>query len=113
MTHETRQILEIAPEAVDLFRRKIDNAGAFRVNSVVAAAAQLHGAHHVERSDGQYIRCSEGNASELCFGIRGGNAEAGQIQRITGHARPNAFSRLLLSKYRDARTELAQTVQSY
>src|SRR5919205_1061338 len=112
MTHEARQVLEVAPKVVDLFGRKINDASALRVNTVIAAAAELHRTHHVERSDGQHIRCSERDASELCFRISSGNAEARQIQRITNDARPHALSRLLLSKYRDTCGEFAQTVQS-
>src|SRR4029078_3318488 len=113
MAHEARQVLEVAPEVVDLFRRKIHDAVTFRVNALVATAAQLHCAHHVQRSDGHYIRCSERDASELCFRVSGGNSEAGEIYRITDDAGPHSLSRFLLSKDRDAGSDLAQTVQTY
>src|SRR6185369_10348785 len=113
MSHEARQVLKVAPEVVDLFGRKIDDACALRVNALIAAAAQLHRADHVERSNGHYIRCSERDAAELCFRVSGGNAEAGEINRIADDARPHALSRRLLSKDCDACADFAQTVQSY
>src|SRR5690349_13508430 len=113
MSHEARQIFEVAPEAVDLFGRKIYDTRSFCVNAVVTAVAELHCAHHVERGDGEHIRRSKRNTSQLRFGITRSNAEAGQIHRVTDYARPHSLSWFLLSKDRDAGADFAQTVQSY
>src|SRR6185369_4543278 len=87
MSHEARQIFEVAPEAVDLFGWSIHDAVTFSVNAVIAAAAELHCAHHVEGGDGEHVRGSKRDASQLCLGISGGNAEGGQIHRVTDDAR--------------------------
>src|SRR6185369_11404343 len=113
MAHKARQVFEVAPELIDLFRRKIYEACAFRLNAPVIAAAELHGADHVERSDGKYVRCRKRDASELCVRIGGGHTESSEIYRITDDARPHSLRRFLLSKDGDARTDFAQTVQSY
>src|SRR6185503_10635871 len=96
VAHETRQVLEVTPELVNLFGCAVHDTRAFRVYSAPAAIAQLHRAHNVERGDGEHVRRSERNASQLGFGISGGNAEARQIQCITDYARPHALRWFLL-----------------
>src|ERR1041384_7763248 len=109
MTHEARQVLEVTPELVNLFGCAIHDAGALRMNTSLAAIAQLHRAHDVECSDREHVRCRKRNASQLCFGISSGNTEARQIECITDYARPHSLSWFLLSKDRDARADFTQT----
>src|SRR6185503_6220220 len=113
MAHEARKIFEVAPEAIDLFRRKIYHACSSSMNAVVSAVAKLHRAHNVERSDGKHIRGSECDPTQLCIWVRGSNAEADQIDSIAGNARPHCLSWFLLRKDCDTRTDFTQTVQSY
>src|SRR6185369_4581658 len=112
MANETRQVLEVAPEVIDLFKRSVHNARSLRMNSVVVVG-ELHGANHVERSDREHIRRCERHSAALCLRSCTGNTETDEIDCVSGNTRPHRFSRILLSKNSDPCGELTQTVQSY
>jgi hypothetical protein len=113
VTHKAWQVLEVTPEAIDLFGTTIHDATAMCMNPAAAIAAELHGTHDVEGSDSEYIGGSECNSPELRLGRRSSSAETDQIERVTCHTRPNAFCWVFLRKDRDTGSKLTESVQSY
>src|SRR5690349_8446114 len=109
MTHETRQVLEVAPEVVDLFERTVHNTRSARMNSLFAVA-ELHRADHVEQRNGGHIRRRESDSSAFCFRCGACDSKTDEIECVSGNARPHRLSWLLLRKNRDPRSEFAQTV---
>src|SRR5690242_1924184 len=112
MAHEARQVLEVAPELINLFRRTIYNASAFCMNALVAVA-ELKRADHIKRGDCKDVSGCERESAEFCFRRRAGNTQTDKIQRIAGDACPDGFSRFFLRKDCNTRSKLARTVQSY
>ena len=113
MSHEARQVLEVAPEAVDLFRRTIHDACAFRVNALVVPLLSCIAQITSSAVTASTFAVANATRPSFASGVSAGNAETGEIQRIAGDARPHCLSWFLLSKDCDARSDFAQTVQSY
>ena len=86
MFHEARQVLEVAPETVNLFRRTIDDATRFRVNAVAAIAGELLGADQIERRNCEHVGCRERNASAFRVRRSQRSAETREIHRVARNA---------------------------
>src|SRR5215207_7808248 len=120
VTHEERQILEVAPVTVDLFGRGVDDDALVHRNlppfglRAVTVGAELPRAEHVERRHGQHVGRGEREPRLVVVGRRISRAQAREVERVAHDPRPERPGRsLALREDGDAARYLAQAEQTY
>src|SRR4051794_20830948 len=115
MSHELREVLEVAPESIYFFDGTANGDGSARVDNAFVGELgdgslrlprQLFGTHDVERGHGKHVGGCEERSAAVVVRVRERAAEKGEVEGIAGDTRPDRFLRLLIRQNRDAVTNL-------
>src|SRR6185437_3018829 len=116
VVHEAREILERAPECVELVRRPIDDDATRHAYARCprGLAAQLARAVDVERGDAEHAGRGERDAALVRARRSAGGGERRDVDGVAGHARPDGRGRpATLSEDQEPAQQLAGAVDAY